>query len=74
MHQSIKEKVVDSADVTLPTGAEKFISTSAKQLIPIDYGQVCVNADKKWFEDIRITPPTCEDLVNHQTAKFICRY
>lgn len=32
-------------------------------LTPVDYGDVCVNYDKRWFSDHRLTPPrTFDDL------------
>ena len=37
---------------------------SQNRLIPVDYGDVCLNYDKKWFRDRKITPPQgLNDLV-----------
>ncbi len=34
------------------------------RLLPVDYGDVCLNYDKKWFNDKAITPPTSlDDLI-----------
>jgi len=34
------------------------------RLLPVDFGDVCLNYDKKWFETRQLTPPaTLEDLV-----------
>ncbi len=35
------------------------------RLLPVDYGDVCLNYDKKWFAERSISPPeSLEDLVN----------
>lgn len=61
--RALKEKVLEKPDLKLPDGAEKYTQKDAPELIPIDHGQVCVNADKKWFDDKKMqTPETFEDL------------
>ena len=43
---------------------EKFILDPEHRLVPVDYGDVCVNYDKAWFAEHGLTPPTnLEDLV-----------
>lgn len=61
--RAIKEGVLESGDVKLPDGAEKFTAEN-KELVPVDYGEVCVNADKQWFEEHNLAlPSTFEDLI-----------
>ncbi|WP_308806469.1 thiamine ABC transporter substrate-binding protein [Actinotignum urinale] len=43
-----------------------------KKFTPIDRGDVCVNYDKKWFEEKGIkTPETLEDLAKPEYAKLL---
>ncbi|OQY00683.1 MAG: thiamine ABC transporter substrate-binding protein [Desulfobacteraceae bacterium 4572_130] len=38
---------------------------SGNRLVPVDYGDVCINYDKKWFKNKNLKPPEkLEDLVN----------
>jgi len=50
----------------LPASASAYAlkdPTDAKQLTPVDYGDVCVNIDDTWFQQHRLTPPrTLDDL------------
>jgi len=37
---------------------------SKHRLLPVDYGDVCLNYDKKWFKQNKLTPPSSlEDLI-----------
>lgn len=48
----------------LPAGAKKYAltdATAAKELTPIDFGDVCVNVDDAWFAQHKKTPPTSLD-------------
>ncbi len=52
------------ASAKLPQGADKYALTdadAAKQLTPIDFGDVCVNVDDAWFAKNKKTPPTSLD-------------
>jgi len=43
--------------------ADQFILDPEHQLIPVDYGDVCLNYDKAWFEEQSLEPPkNLEDL------------
>ncbi|QPK94217.1 thiamine ABC transporter substrate-binding protein [Actinomyces sp. zg-332] len=53
----IKEDVLEKPSVKLPKGAEKYSAKNTPQLIPIDHGQVCLNADKDWFKEKNIAEP-----------------
>lgn len=50
----------------LPASTKKYALSDpdeAKRLTPIDYGDVCVNIDDRWFHGHRLAPPrTFEDL------------
>ena len=50
----------------LPASASAYAltdATEAKQLTPVDYGDVCVNIDDVWFRKHKMTPPrTLDDL------------
>lgn len=61
----LTENVVDtSVSVTLPTGADQYVVDDTPALVPVDFGEVCVNVDTAWFADHSLTPPaTFEDLV-----------
>ena len=60
-----------SADLFVPYDSPRLstISDSLKldpqnRLLPVDYGDVCLNYDKKWFKDHDLAPPTdIADLV-----------
>ncbi|WP_194949305.1 thiamine ABC transporter substrate binding subunit [Actinomyces trachealis] len=62
--RAISEKVIDdTVSVTLPTGADQYLVDGHKGLVPIDFGEVCVNVDLDWFEKNTLTlPATFEDL------------
>jgi thiamine transport system substrate-binding protein len=50
----------------LPSSASSYAlkdPTDARQLTPVDYGDVCVNIDDAWFKQHKVTPPrTLDDL------------
>ncbi|QWW20767.1 thiamine ABC transporter substrate-binding protein [Schaalia sp. 19OD2882] len=53
--------VIKDAGITSPDKALDFAGEPG--LVPINQGDVCVNFDKKWFTDKKLTPPaTLEDL------------
>lgn len=62
--RALDEKVIDtSVTVTLPAGAEQYLVGGNQALVPIDFGEVCVNVDTAWFNEKGLTPPaTFEDL------------
>lgn len=52
------------ASPDLPKGADAYAADGAGSLTPIDYGDVCVNADSTWFKDKGIAvPQTLDDLL-----------
>ncbi|WP_371152872.1 thiamine ABC transporter substrate-binding protein [Buchananella felis] len=60
----IDEGVTVPATVTLPAGAENFTIEGAPGLVPVDMGDVCINADKTWYAEKNLPlPATFEDLV-----------
>ena len=53
------------SDPALPDGAEAFNAEDGHLLTPIDYGDVCVNADKGWFEKKGLKiPASLDDLAD----------
>ncbi|HPF80228.1 thiamine ABC transporter substrate-binding protein [Nostocoides australiense] len=47
----------------LPESAKAMLADDSGMLTPIDYGDVCVNADKGWFADKKLdVPATLDDL------------
>ncbi|MBF0379074.1 MAG: thiamine ABC transporter substrate-binding protein [Desulfamplus sp.] len=58
-------------DIFIPYNSQmlKFVDDSLKldssnKLLPVDFGDVCLNYDKKWFKDKKLSPPTMlEDLI-----------
>jgi thiamine transport system substrate-binding protein len=58
--------LADYTPKDLPSSASSYAladPTDAKQLTPVDYGDVCVNIDDTWFQQHRVTPPrTLDDL------------
>ncbi len=52
------------ASPDLPKGAEAYAADGSNSLTPIDYGDVCVNADTTWFTDKGVAvPQTLDDLL-----------
>ncbi len=62
--RTLDEGVFDTYAPTLPEGADAYaLPESADKLTPVDVGHVCVNVDKTWFAEKKLTPPaTLEDL------------
>ena len=60
--RAVEEGVITDYDTdALPASASQFDATN---LTPIDFGDVCINADLQWFKDNDIAvPTTLEDLV-----------
>lgn len=57
--------LVPYTDAALPAGAEEFTSGTGDLLTPIDFGDVCVNADTGWFEKQKLkVPQTLADLAD----------
>lgn len=53
----------------LPPEAAELAADAADVLTPIDYGDVCLNADRAWFEARSLTiPQTLDDLVKPEYA------
>jgi thiamine transport system substrate-binding protein len=54
----------------LPSSASSYAlkdPTDARQLTPVDYGDVCVNIDDAWFKQHKVTPPrTLDDLTKSE--------
>jgi thiamine transport system substrate-binding protein len=48
---------------------EEFKLDPENRLLPVDYGDVCLNYDKQWFEEQGLTPPAnLEDLTKEEYA------
>lgn len=60
--------LTDYTPKDLPASASSYAltdPTDAKQLTPVDYGDVCVNIDDTWFKQHEVTPPrTLDDLTD----------
>jgi thiamine transport system substrate-binding protein len=60
------------ASPRLPAGAEKFAADDAHALTPIDYGDVCVNADSAWFKAKGVAvPQTLDDLARPEYRNLL---
>lgn len=56
----------------LPKGAEKFAADDSGTLTPIDYGDVCLNADTAWFTAHKLAVPvTLDDLLKPAYANLL---
>ncbi len=52
------------ASAALPASAAAFTADTAGQLTPVDYGDVCINADTTWFAGKKLAvPQTLDDLL-----------
>lgn len=67
---TLATKVIDAgvlspyADAALPESAGQY-AESTHSLTPIDFGDVCVNADKGWFADKKLDlPKSLDDLTD----------
>jgi len=58
--------LADYTPKDLPSSASSYAlkdPADARQLTPVDYGDVCVNIDDAWFKQHKVTPPrTLDDL------------
>jgi thiamine transport system substrate-binding protein len=58
--------LADYSPADLPASASSYAlqdTAEARQLTPVDYGDVCVNVDDAWFAKHGVTPPkTLDDL------------
>ena len=63
--RAISEGVVTPyASASLPAGASAYAADAQDSLTPIDYGDVCLNADNGWFKAHKLAvPETLDDLV-----------
>jgi len=63
--RAISEGVVKPyASPALPAGAAAYAADDKDSLTPVDYGDVCLNADSGWFKAHKLTvPETLDDLV-----------
>ena len=51
---------------------DQFKLDSTFQVVPINYGDVCINYDKAWFADNQLTlPNSLEELANPQYASLL---
>ena len=64
-----------TADIFLPYDSQLLAHINASlqldqknRLLPVDYGDVCINYDKEWFKKNKITPPT--DLTDLIKPKY----
>lgn len=56
----------------LPDAARELGAEVRPELTPIDYGDVCLNADTQWFKDRRLAvPQTLEDLLKPDYANLL---
>ena len=56
----------------LPKGADAYAADGAGSLTPIDYGDVCLNADTGWFKSHNVAvPQTLDDLVKPEYSGLL---
>ncbi len=61
--------LADYTSPTVPASAARYDldGDGGKQLTPVDWGDVCVNVDDRWFAEHRLAPPTTlDDLLDPQ--------
>jgi thiamine transport system substrate-binding protein len=57
---------------TLPASAAKLAADGSGSLTPIDYGDVCLNADNSWFKAHKLAvPEALDDLVKPEYANLL---
>ena len=63
--RAISEGVVKPyTSASLPAGADAYAADSLDSLTPVDYGDVCLNADNGWFKAHKLAvPESLDDLV-----------
>ncbi len=60
------------ASPELPSGAEQFAADDSAALTPVDYGDVCLNADTAWFRDRKLAvPESLDDLLKPEYADLL---
>lgn len=60
------------ASPDLPKGAEAYAADDANSLTPIDYGDVCLNADTAWFKNKGLAvPQTLIDLLRPEYKNLL---
>jgi thiamine transport system substrate-binding protein len=60
------------ASPALPKGTESFAADASNSLTPIDFGDVCVNADTAWFKARGLAVPvTLDDLAKPEYANLL---
>ncbi|MBN1314256.1 MAG: thiamine ABC transporter substrate-binding protein, partial [Anaerolineales bacterium] len=58
LSRALKAGIFESYDSPMMDKvADEFKLDPENRLLPIDYGDVCLNYDKKWFEENKIAPP-----------------
>ena len=65
--RAVEEGVLAEHDVQLPASAGEFAldGEGSGRLTPVDYSDVCVNVDDRWFAENSKTPPrTLDDLTD----------
>lgn len=56
----------------LPKGADGYAADDAHSLTPVDYGDVCLNADTNWFKAKGLAvPQTLDDLVKPEYSGLL---
>lgn len=59
LSRAIKADIFEPyASPLLTTIPDQFKQDNQNRLLPVDYGDVCLNIDKKWFAEKGIEPPT----------------
>ncbi len=62
----------DYTSAALPPGAEEYSLALAPKLTPIDYGDVCLNADTAWFAAKKLAvPQTLDELTKPEYANLL---
>lgn len=71
--RAVEEGVLAAYDAALPAEAEQYrLPGGERELTPIDFGDVCVNYDRAWFEEEGLAPPqTLQDLLDPAYADLL---
>ena len=60
------------ASPAVPAGSDDLLADTQHMLTPIDYGDVCLNADLAWFKAKNLAvPATLDDLLKPEYAKLL---
>ncbi|WP_036194398.1 thiamine ABC transporter substrate-binding protein [Nocardioides aequoreus] len=64
--RAVDEGVLAPYDAALPEEAEQYrLPGGERELTPVDFGDVCVNYDRTWFEEEGLEPPrSLDDLLD----------